>query len=57
MKQENENKLLADIENIRKKLNKEYDPVKIAPPKDRKAYSLSLELDRLINRYMKITLK
>lgn len=55
MKQVDEKKLLADIEKLRKKLNKEFDPVRKTPKSSQKTYFLSCELDKLINQYMKIT--
>jgi len=55
MKQEDEKKLLADIEKLRRKLNKELDPERNAPKNSQQTYFLSCELDKLINKYMKLT--
>jgi hypothetical protein len=53
MKQENEKKLLADIENLRRKLYKKFDPEKNALRHCIQTYTLSCQLDKLIYQYMK----
>lgn len=55
MKHEDEKQLLADIENLRRKLNKEFDLERNVPKSSQQTYFLSCKLDRLINQYMKIT--
>lgn len=57
MKQAKEKKLLADIENLRRKLNRKIDPKKNAPKRCAQTYTLSCQLDKLICQYMKTLYK
>ncbi len=57
MKQAKEKKLIADIENLRRRLNCKIDPEKNAPKHCAQRYALSCQLDKLIYQYMKTIYK